>query len=182
MALTPDNAAGGVSPPAARVSGPQWRDRRDLPVYSVTLWPNQSLTRPGLTWFLAISAGFLVLPLLGLVGTPVFWGLMPFLLLAFWGIWFAIRRNGQNLRITEEMKIWRDEVRVERREPSGRILRWQAEPLRVRIKLHKDQKIEDYLTLSGNGREIELGAFLAPEERVDLADEVERALTRALRA
>ena len=112
----------------------------------------------------------------------MFWGLIPFLLLAFAGIWFAIRRNARNLTMSETLWIWRDEVRVERREANGQRLRWQAEPLRVRISVHKDARIDDYLTLSGGGRVIELGAFLAPEERVSLAGEIERALTRALRA
>lgn len=123
-----------------------------------------------------------MLPLLSIGGTAVFWGLIPFLLMAFWGIWYAIRRNGRNLMLSETLSIWRDEVRVERREPNGSILRWQAEPMRLRIQLHKDAQIEDYLTLSGGGRVIELGAFLAPEERVSLADEIERAVTRALRS
>lgn len=178
---TKEHAAGG-KPPAAAVSGPDWRVRHDKPVYRVELWPNQSLTRPGLRWFLGISAAFLILPLLFVTGTLAFWGMAPFLGLAFFGIWYAIRRNGRNLTLSETLWIWRDEVRVERSEPNGRVLRWQAEPLKVRIRLHDDAKIEDYLTLSGGGRVIELGAFLAPEERVALADEIERALTRALRA
>ena len=148
----------------------------------MTLWPNQSLTRPGLRWFMGISAGFLMLPLFSIGGTAVFWGLIPFLLLAFWGIWYAIRRNSRNLSMSETLWIWRDEVRVERREPNGARLRWQAEPIRVRIQIHKDAQIEDYLTLSGGGRVIELGAFLSPEERVDLAAEIEAGLTRAFRA
>ena len=176
-----EHAAGG-RPPAAAVSGPAWRVRHDRPVYRVELWPNQSLTRPGLRWFLGISAAFLMLPLVFVSSTTVFWGLIPFLAFAFFGIWHAIRRNGRNLMLSETLWIWRDEVRVERREPEGRVLRWQAEPLRTRVQLHKDAKIEDYLTLSGGGRVIELGAFLAPEERVALAGEIEQALTRAIRA
>jgi len=169
-------------PPAARISGPVWRDRLDRPIYQVALWPNQSLSRSGLHLVLGISAVFLAVPLLGAAGTPVFWGLLPFLALAFWGLWYAIRRNGRNLRITETLSLWRDEVRVERHEPSGRVLRWRAEPMRGRVRLNKTAKLEDYLTLTGGGREIELGAFLAPEERVALADELEAALTRAIRA
>ena len=130
---------------------------------------------------MGITAFMLTVPLWGIAGTPVFWGLLPFLALAFWGLWFAIRRNGRNLQLMETLSIWRDEVRVERREPDGRLLRWQAEPLKVRIKVHQDARIEEYLTLTGGGREIELGAFLAPEERVALAEEIERGLTRALR-
>lgn len=176
-----DQAAGG-KPPAAIVSGPEWRERHDKPVYRVVLWPNQSLTRLGLRWFLGISAAFLIFPLTVIDHPGVFWGLIPFLALAFFGIWYAIRRNGRNLMLSETLWIWRDEVRVERIEQNGRILRWQAEPFRTRVQLHKDAKIEDYLTLSGGGRVIELGAFLAPEERVALADEIELSLTRALRA
>ena len=156
--------------------------RHDRPVFEVTLWPHQSLTRPGLAWFLGISAGFLALPLIGIVGTMAFWGLLPFMALAFWGIFYAIRRNGRDLRINETLWIWRDEVRVERREPNGQILRWQSEPRDVRVRVYEDGKVEDYLTLSGAGREIELGAFLAPEERVSLSEEIEQALTRAFRA
>ena len=115
-------------------------------------------------------------------GTGVFWALVPFLGLTLVGIWFAIRRNALNLMLSETLWIWRDEVRVERREPDGSTLRWQSDPIRVRIKLHSDARIEDYLTLSGGGRVIELGAFLAPEERVALAEEIELALTRAFRA
>ncbi|MEM7191198.1 MAG: DUF2244 domain-containing protein, partial [Pseudomonadota bacterium] len=104
-----------------------------------------------------------------------------FLAAALWALWFAIRRNGRNLNMTETLSVWPDEIRVERREPNGRLLRWMAEPLRTKVRVHQDAKIEDYLTLTGGGREIELGAFLAPEERIALADEIEQALTRAIR-
>jgi hypothetical protein len=41
--------------------------------------------------------------------------------------------------------------------------------------------VPQYLTLRGNGREVELGAFLSEEERVALRDEVHSRLN-ALRA
>lgn len=130
---------------------------------------------------MGITAFMLSVPLWGIAGTPVFWALVPFLAVALWGLWYAIRRNGRNLDLCETLSIWRDEVRVERREPDGRLLRWQSDPMKVRLKLHDDARIEDYLTMTGGGREIELGAFLAPEERVALAEEIELGLTRALR-
>jgi len=175
-------AGGRLAPPPAPEFVPQWRERRDQPIYRVELWPNQSMTRPGYWSFMGISACFLALPLFMAAGTPIFWGLAPFMGGALWAVWYAIRKNARNLQMCETLWLWRDEMRVERREANGRIRRWQAEPLRVRIRLHQDARIEDYLTLTGGGREIELGAFLAPEERVQLADELEAALTRALRA
>lgn len=175
-----DVAAGGRSP-AAAVSGPLWRDRKDRPVYAAEIWPNQSMSRPIYRLVLGVAGVGLAIPLAPLLGTLLFWGLFPFIALAFWGLWYAFRRNGRNLQISEQVWIWRDEMRVERREPSGRILRWQADPMKVRITIHADAHIESYLTLGGGGREIELGAFLAPEERLTLATEIEAGLTDALR-
>ena len=181
MVSRTEHGAAGGRPPAVRVSGPDWRERRDRPVYRVELWPNQSLTRGGLKAVLAIAAAGLALPLMPVMGTPVALGLVPFLLAALWGLWYAIRRNRGHLAIHETLTVWPDEVRVERRDPDGRLRRWRAEPMAVRLHLHKDARIEDYLTLTGGGREIELGAFLAPEERVALAGELEAALTNAIR-
>lgn len=171
----------GGTPPAAPVSGPLWRERHDQPAYRVTLWPNQSLTRRGYRIVLAGAAIGLALPVIGLLGTGVGWLLLAFAAAVFLALRFAFRRNVRALAIQETLEIWRDEVRVERREPDGRILRWQAETARVRVRVYADAKVKDYLTLSGGGREIELGAFLSPEERLGLADEIEAALTRALR-
>lgn len=182
MARTTAKYAAGGKPPAALVKGPVWRERLDRPVYRVELWPNQSLTATGLKVVLGVTATGLAIPLAPVLGTPVFWGLLPFLILAFLALIYAIRRNGRNLRLNETLTIWRDEVRVERREPGGRMLRWQAEPRSARVRLHGDAQIESYLTMTGGGREIELGAFLAPEERVALAAEIEDALTQAFRA
>ncbi|MEM1164056.1 MAG: DUF2244 domain-containing protein, partial [Pseudomonadota bacterium] len=143
------NQAAGGEPLAASVSGPLWRDRKDRPVYRVELWPNQSLTPTGLRVVLGVTAAMLCVPLISVLGTAVFWGLLPFMVAAFWALWYAIRRNGRNLSLSETLSVWSDEIRVERREPNGHLLRWMAEPLRTRVRVHKDAKIEDYLTLTG---------------------------------
>ena len=172
----------GGKPPAVSVSDRwvEWRDRRDRPIYAVTIWPNRSLT-PGLrATVLGGVAGGLSIPLVALAGTPVFWGLLPFAGTAVGLLWLGLRRSDRDRRLVEELTLWRDEVRVERREPSGRCLRWSAEPMRVRLRL-RAEPIESYLTLTGGGREIELGAFLSPPERVALMEEIEAALTRAIR-
>lgn len=158
-----------------------WRQRADRPVFNVTLWPHRSLPRQGFHWMMGFAAAGLSVPLLAALGTPVFWGLLPFTLVPLLLLWLAYRRNNADARLTEELSIWRDELRIERREPRGHVRRWQADPMAVRIRLYENGKVEQYLTLSAAGREIELGAFLAPEERIALAEEVESAITRALR-
>ncbi len=125
------------------------------------------------------------MPLIPALGTPVFWGLLPFLGAALAMLWLGLKRNIFDGRLAEHVTIWPDEMRVERREPRGRVRRWRAEPFHVRLTLHPEGKVEQYLTLRGAGgraaREIELGAFLSPDERVALADEIEAALGRAIR-
>ncbi len=176
------SAAGG-KPPAAPASGDalDWRDRRDRPVWHARIWPNRPLGRRGRRWALGLAAGGLALPLLPVTGTPVFWGLVPFLVAALAMLWLGFRRSDFDGRLVEEVSIWRDEMRVERREPGGRVRRWSADPFHVRVTVHPEGRVENYLTLGGGGREIELGAFLSPEERADLAADLEAALTRAIR-
>ena len=53
---------------------------------------------------------------------------------------------------------------------------WQANPYWVRVALRPNGPVEDYLVLTDGRREVELGAFLSPEERVALKDDLERRL------
>lgn len=183
MSLTQDDGAAGETSPAAAAGGEAgWRARADRPIYRVRLWPNRSLPRRRVGLVLGIAAAGFVMPLAAAAATPAFWMLLPFCALPVGLLWLAFRRSYDDGRLSEELTIWRDELRIERREPRGRVLRWGAEPLRVRLRLYEDgRKVEQYLTLAAAGREIELGAFLAPEERVALAGEIEAALSRAIR-
>ena len=177
------HAAGGA-PPAAPAPADvlEWRDRQDRPVWHARVWPHRPLGRRGKRAVLGFAAAGLALPLMPVSGTPVFWGLVPFMAGALGILWLGLTRSDFDGRLVEEVSVWPDEIRVERREPRGRVRRWRADPFDVRVALHPEGRIENYLTLRGGGREIELGAFLSPEERAELADELEGALTRAIRA
>lgn len=169
-----DGAAGVSSPVATEFGG-----RSDPPLYRVVLWPNRSLDGRGFALVMAFTGAMLALPLVPLAGTGVAVGLVPFMVAAFLALAWAIRRNARDGRLTEELRLWPDLVAVVRREPRGRVLRWEANPHWVRLTLHKDHRLENYLTLKGAGREIELGAFLSPEERAALAEELSAALAQA---
>ena len=174
------SSAAGGKPPAANASGPTWPDRSDAPLYVVTLWPNRSLTPRARRNVLVLVALGLAMPMLPALGTPVFWGLLPFEIVAWLALWVSFRRSDADARLSEDLAIWPDEMRVERHEPSGLVLRWTADPYWVRLTVHENAKIEKYITLKGGGREIELGAFLSPGERVELANEIETAIRAAL--
>lgn len=121
----------------------------------------------------------LAIPLIPLIGTPVALALLPFLLGALGLLWYFIRRNYKDGQLTEELRLWPDHISVVRHEPRGAVKDWHANPYWVTAHLHKDARLENYITLKGNGREIELGAFLSPEERAELFDELTRALSKA---
>lgn len=151
----------------------------DPPAARLRLWPHRSLTAEGFVWFVGLTAALISLPLFGVLGTPVLWGLLPFLVLTVAGIWWALVRNARDGALTEELTLWRDRIELVRRDPRGGTRGWSADPHWVRVELHEDGgPVEKYLTLKGGGREVELGAFLSPEERVILRSDLMEALAR----
>lgn len=167
--------------PHARPEPVGWRcddpfGRDDPPILALTIWPHRSLTRRGFIGVLVLVAAGLAMPLIPLIGTSAAWGLLPFLLAALLGLYVAIRRSFADARLTEELRLWPDLITVERREPAGNVRRWHANPCWVRLRLVENARIEKYLTLTGNGREIELGAFLSPDERTTLHHDLSVAI------
>ena len=163
----PDGSGPGSGAGAGAAAPDPFR-RTDPPVLALTLSPNRSLSRRGSGWLMGLLAAGLALPLVPLAGTKAAWGMLPFLLAALVGLYLAIRRSWLDGRLSEELRLWPDLVTVVRREPDGRERRWHANPFWVRMRLSDDGPVEKYLTLRGNGREIELGAFLSPWEREKL--------------
>lgn len=151
--------------------------RADPPLLSLSLWPNRSMTWRGIVAVMVLVTVGLSLPLAGLHGTRAAWGMLPFMAGTLMLLAWAIARNFRDGRLHEEVRLWPDLITVERWELDGTIRRWHANPHWVRLALHENGRIEKYLTLTGNGREIELGAFLSPEEREALHAELGRAFS-----
>ena len=138
------------------------------------LWPHRSLDQRGFVWFIGMTAALIAAPLLGILGNPVLWVLLPFLTGAVWSIWFALRKNGRDRDIVEELHLSRDRIRLVRHGPKGRRQDWEANPHWLRVTLHPTGgPVPHYLTLKGEGREVELGAFLSEEERLSLEGELQ---------
>jgi uncharacterized membrane protein len=116
---------------------------------------------------------------LTLLGSPVLWGLLPFALLAVWGIFHALRRNQKSREIVEELTLDAQEARLTRTDPSGAVQAWDCNRYWTKItKYDEGGPIPQYVTLKGKGREVEIGAFLSEEERIELYDELQRAWRR----
>jgi uncharacterized membrane protein len=141
------------------------------------LWPHRSLTQRGFVWFVGVTATLIAVPLFGIIGSTVLWALLPFLLGAIWAIWFALRKNGRDRDIVEDLTLSPDLAVLVRHGPRGQRQDWQANPHWVRASLHETGgPVPNYLTLYGNNREVELGAFLSADERVSLAADLHKRL------
>lgn len=140
------------------------------------IWRHRSLTPQGFAWVIGAAAVALVLPLVAVIGRAVMWGLLPFAAAALIGLWWAVQHGWRGGGPFEEVTLTSDRMGVTRHDPGRKPRHWQGNPYWVRLALHSDGPVEDYLTLSDGARMIELGAFLAPEERRALRAELEAAL------
>lgn len=137
------------------------------------VWPHRSLSQRGFVWFLGLTAALIAVPLLAILGSPVVWALLPFLLATVGAIWFALRKNGRDRDILEDLHLTPARITLARHGPKGRRRDWQANPHWLRVTLHESGgPVPNYLTLKGENREVELGAFLSEEERVALYREI----------
>ncbi|SFR03530.1 DUF2244 domain-containing protein [Poseidonocella sedimentorum] len=146
-------------------------------------WPYRSLSNRGFAVMIGATAGLLLLPLLAVLGSPVLWALLPFLMLTIAALWFGLRRSDRDARIVEELTISPDAVELVRHNPRGPSQHWQANPFWTRAAIHaQGGPVAQYITLKGDGpREVELGRFLSAPERLVLYGELCEALARATR-
>lgn len=150
-----------------------------VPCEQLTLWPHRSLEPRGFVIFILITVGMISMPLFALIGTALLWVMLPFLAVAVGGIWFAIRKSNSDGQLCEHLTLCDTQLRLVRQNPKGDQQTWEANPYWVRLDLHDSQgPVKNYLTMKGAGRQVELGAFLSPEERLDLHADLTRRLGR----
>lgn len=150
---------------------PEGDDRR------LQVWPFRSLPRRGFVWFIGGTAALIALPLLAVIGSPVLWGLLPFVMAAVAAIWWALERSYRDGAILEEMRLSPGRIALARHGPRGNSQYWEANPHWVRAELHATGgPVPNYITLRGGPREVEIGAFLTVEERLALYRDLSQAL------
>ena len=101
--------------------------------------------------------------------TPIAWALV------IGGVWYAIQHSFRRGQTAEELLLNRRTAQVIRRDPGGGLREWTTNSYWLRPILRRGP-VESYLTLTDGKREIELGAFLTPQERRHLHDDLLRRL------
>ncbi len=121
----------------------------------------------------------ILIPILALLGTVTLWWLLPFALGAMGALWFFIEKSYKDGEILEELCIWPDHMTLTRFGPRKAHKKWEANPYWVTVHLHKTGgPVPNYVTLKGDGREVEIGAFLSEDERPQLYEELSERLLR----
>ncbi len=152
---------------------------RGRPFAAARIWPHRSLPLTGFAWLIGFTFCMILIPTIPLLGTPVFWGLLPFVMGAVALLYALVMRNYRDGDVVEELTLWSDRMSLVRHNPRGPDQSWEANPHWVRLFLHADKgPVRNYITLRGGNREVELGAFLSPEEREALYGDLDRLLKR----
>jgi len=133
----------------------------------------------GFVWFIGLTVALICIPLLALLGTKYLWFMLPFLAAAVAAIWYFLERSYKDSMILVTLTICPDHMELTRKNPRGRPQDWEANPYWVEIKMHpKSGPVENYITLRGNNREVEIGAFLSADERKTLLTELQGVLAK----
>lgn len=144
----------------------------DAPSAELHLWPYRSLLRRDFVTFISLTAALVLLPLLAVVGSPVLWGILPFILIMIGGIWYGLHRSYRDGEIVEQLRLWPDRITLDRHDRKTGHQTWEANPYWVDMQKRQDGPVPNYITLKGAGREVEIGAFLSEDERATLYDEL----------
>lgn len=144
------------------------------------LWPHQSLPVEGYTRFLTVTAVLISLPLLLFLGSIVLWVFLPFLMLTLWGMKWALDRNRRDAQVLEILTIDAKNVRLDRQNARGSPQSWQCNRYWTKVTLHPVRgPVPSYVTLRGEGREVEIGSFLSEDERKALFKDLSDAIVIA---
>ena len=142
--------------------------------------PNRSLSSEGTLVVFVILAIGLVIPIVPFLGSEVGIALTLFSGLTLYLFLFLLGKSFQSGQLYEEIKISSEKIEITHKEKNKKKLTWEGNPFWTKVVMEeKANKVENYLTIREKGRHIELGAFLSPDERINLKNEIQNALAKA---
>ena len=153
----------------------------DQTIYRATLWPHRSLTR-GQARGIVIGVGCATSAL----SVPFFvmgaWPVVGFLGLDVLAIWLAFRLSFRAARAHEDLEVTPLDLVVRKVSAAGRQREWRFNPLWVRLERREHEEFGLLrLLLASRGKHVEIGNFLGPDARADVARDLSRALAEARR-
>lgn len=160
---------------------PDNEPRPELTIFSAILTPHRSLG----------PAGFLLL--MSCLGAASIVTGMVFILLGAWPVfgflgldvllvYLAFRANYRAAAAYEEVTVTPSELTVRKVTPRGRVRKWTANPLWVRLQqdIHEEFGVQRLFLIS-RGQRLAIAGFLGPKEKQSFAQALSQALGEARR-
>lgn len=153
-------------------------EQETKPEFIAELTPHRSLGRNG----------FLVL--MGFIGVTCFLSGMMFLVMGAWPvfiamgldaliIWFAFKMNYRAAKAREVISVARQEVKIQKFDPAGRIETHTFNPFWTRFEIDRHDEIGiTSMRLTTKEFSLPIGAFLNPDDRESFASAFKNALGR----
>ncbi len=142
--------------------------------------PNRSLSSEGTLIVFSILAIGLIFPIIPFMGSQIGITLTLFSGGTLYLFLFFLGKNFQSGQVYEEIKISYEKIEIIHKEKYKKEITWEGNPFWTNVIMEDNpNKVENYLTIKEKGRHIELGAFLSPDERIDLKNEIQNALAKA---
>lgn len=165
---------------AGRNENSPWTGEREgsdeAAIFDAVLRPHRSLSPAGFGILMtAVAVG-----LAGL-GFAFFaigaWPVLGFCGLEFGLLYLAFRISYRDGRAYEHLRLGATMLEIRRVDGHGRPRgTWRLQPNWLRITIDDPADHGSQLSLSSHGRELIIGSFLTPEERLDLAQALRRAI------
>lgn len=149
----------------------------ERPVFEALLYPHRSLGRKGYAILIAGTAA--IVSLYGIVFLAIgAWPIFGFLGGEWLLFWFLFRKHHRGDERAERIRLYADHLLFERYDRKGGHIKERLQPYWLNVILERAAEPDNALFLRSHGRSIEIGAFLSPQERRDLASELNIVLAR----
>ncbi len=143
--------------------------------FDAVLRPNRSLSPRGFFWLMAAFGAACFITGVGFI-TAGAWPVFGFLGLDVVILYIAFRASYRTGNLAEEIRLTDSELRVRRILPSGRAREWKFQPYWLQVNIDTPPEHESQLILRSHGKALTIGAFLTPDERLEVADALRDAL------
>ena len=146
-------------------------------LFDAVLLPHRSLGRRGFLILMLLISGISFAAGLAflLIGA---WPVFGFFGLDVLAIYVAFRLSYRSGRLVETVQLSETELRVSRRQPSGKSRSWTFAPNWLRVAIDNPPAHDSQITLSSHGQSLTVGSFLTPDERLEFALALREALNR----
>jgi len=145
--------------------------------FDVVLTPHRSLSPAGFAILMTAVIG------IAFVGGVVFllrgaWPVTGFGAIEVGLFYLMFRLNYRSARMHERLRLTDEALEIERHEVGGRVRRWSFQPYWLQVEIADPPQSDSALLLRSHGRSLAIGAFLSPDERLDLAKALRTELAR----